>query len=157
MVPQIKVWTEFIVSTYVLLTSNTCFIKKLFSEIQHCGKREVNREKGGPDVECLWLRRRRRRHRRQQRSCWVGPWLFAERRLQFGHYDRSMEDQQSFFNFLRMLPEMFDELLNRVRPRIRRADLWVACVNEKISTEVRIFGGILFRRNGRNVNVTGTY
>ena len=68
-----------------------------------------------------------------------------------------MEDQQSFFNFLRMPPEMFDELLNRVGPRIRRVDLWVACFNEKISTEVRIFGGILFRRNGRNVNLTGTY
>jgi hypothetical protein len=85
------------------------------------------------------------------------PWLSAERRLQFGHYDRLMEDQQSFFNFLRMPPEMFDELVNRVGPRIRRVDLWVACFNEKISTEVRIFGGILFRRNGCNVNVTGTY
>ena len=62
-----------------------------------------------------------------------------------------MEDQQSFFNFLRMPPEMFgDELLNKVGPRIRRVDLWVACFNEKISTEVRIFGGIIFRRNGRN-------
>ena len=68
-----------------------------------------------------------------------------------------MEDQQSFFKFLRMPPEMFDELLNRVGPRIRRVDLWVACFNEKVSTEVRIFGGILFRRNGRNVNLTGTY
>jgi hypothetical protein len=56
-----------------------------------------------------------------------------------------------------MPPEMFDELLNRVRPRIIRADLWVACFNEKISTEVRIFGRILFRRNRRNVNVTGAY
>ena len=94
----------------------------------------------------------------QQRSCWVRPWLSEERRLQFAHYDRLMEDQQSFFNFLRMPPEMFgDELLNKVGPRIRRVDLWVACFNEKISTEVRIFGGILFRRNGRNVNVTGTY
>jgi hypothetical protein len=68
-----------------------------------------------------------------------------------------MEYQQSFFNFLKMPPEMFDELLNRVGSRIRRVDLWVACFNEKISTEVRIFGEILFRRNGRYVNVTGTY
>ena len=60
-----------------------------------------------------------------------------------------MEYQQSFFNFLKMPPEMFDELLNRVGSRIRRVDLWVACFNEKISTEVRIFGEILFRRNGR--------
>ena len=68
-----------------------------------------------------------------------------------------MEDQQSFFNFLRMPTEMFDELLNRIEPRIRRVELWVACFNEKISTEVRIFRRILLRRNGRNVNVTGTY
>ncbi|XP_063411178.1 putative nuclease HARBI1 [Mytilus trossulus] len=33
-----------------------------------------------------------------------------------------MEDQQSFFNFLRMAPEMFDEILNRVGPRIQRRD-----------------------------------
>jgi hypothetical protein len=52
---------------------------------------------------------------------------------------------------------VFDGLVNRVGPRIRRVDLWVACFNEKISTEVRIFGGILFKRNGRNVNVTRTY
>ena len=69
----------------------------------------------------------RRRRNRRIRSCWVRPWLSAERRLQFGHYDRllaelRMEDQQSFFNFLRMPPEMFDELLNRVGPRIRKMD-----------------------------------
>ena len=69
----------------------------------------------------------RRRRNRRISSCWVRPWLSAERRLQFGHYDRllvelRMEDQQSFFNFLRMPPEMFDELLNRVGPRIRKMD-----------------------------------
>ena len=69
----------------------------------------------------------RRRRNRRIRSCWVRPWLSSERRLQFGRYDRllaelRMEDQQSFFNFLRMPPEMFDELLNRVGPRIRKMD-----------------------------------
>jgi hypothetical protein len=64
---------------------------------------------------------------------------------------------KSFFNFLRMPPEMFDDLLNRIGPRIKRVDLWVACFNEEISTEVRIFGRILFRRDGRNVNVIRTY
>jgi len=48
----------------------------------------------------LVLLRRRRRNRRQLRSCWVRPWLSAERRLKFGHYDRlmaelTMEDQHS--------------------------------------------------------------
>jgi len=33
-----------------------------------------------------------------------------------------MEDQASFFNFLRMPPEMFDELLARSAPRIQKQD-----------------------------------
>ncbi|XP_014669409.1 PREDICTED: prolyl endopeptidase FAP-like [Priapulus caudatus] len=33
-----------------------------------------------------------------------------------------MEDQASFFNFLRMPPEMFDELLVRIGPRIQKQD-----------------------------------
>ena len=52
---------------------------------------------------------------------------------------------------------MFDDLLNRIGPRIKRVDLWVACFNEEISPDVRIFGRILFRRDGRNVNVIRTY
>lgn len=68
-------------------------------------------------------RRRRRRHRRY----WVRPWLSADRRLQFGQYDTllrelRMEDTNSFFNFLRMEPAMFDELLQRVGPRIQKKD-----------------------------------
>jgi len=73
------------------------------------------------------LRRRRRRDRRQLRSCWVRPWLSAKRRLKFGHYDRlmaelRMDDQQSFFNFLRMPPQIFDELLKRVGPGCHKMD-----------------------------------
>lgn len=79
------------------------------------------------DQDAVLLLRRRRRNQRRRRTCWVRPWLSAERRLQFGHYDQlmrelRMEDQQSFFNFLRMPPEMFDELLNRVGPRIQKRD-----------------------------------
>jgi len=33
-----------------------------------------------------------------------------------------MGDHQSFFNFLRMPAEMFDELLNRVGPRCRKTN-----------------------------------
>ena len=74
--------------------------------------------------------RRCRRRQKQFRSIWVRRWLSAERRLQYGQYDRlmavlRMEDVHSFFNFLRMQPEMFDELLNRVAQRIQKNDtLW---------------------------------
>lgn len=69
----------------------------------------------------------RRRRRRRPRRYWVRPWLSADRRLQFGQYDTllrelRMEDTNSFFNFLRMEPAMFDELLQRVGPRIQKKD-----------------------------------
>jgi hypothetical protein len=69
----------------------------------------------------------RRRRRRRPRRYWVRPWLSADRRLQFGQYDTlmrelRMDDTNSFFIFLRMEPAMFDELLERVGPRIQKKD-----------------------------------
>ena len=67
-----------------------------------------------------------RRNRRTKRF-WVRPWLSARRRLELGHYHRLMrelnvEDNISFFNYLRMQPAMFDEILKRVGPRIQKKD-----------------------------------
>jgi hypothetical protein len=69
----------------------------------------------------------RQRHRRRPRRCWVRPWLSADRRHQFGHYGRLLrelriDDTNSFFNFLKMEPAMFNELLQRVGPRIQKKD-----------------------------------
>lgn len=63
--------------------------------------------------------------RRRPRRWWVRPWLDADRRLNYGHYNRLMEelrleDCESFRNFLRVEPAMFDELLNRIGPRITK-------------------------------------
>jgi len=65
----------------------------------------------------------RRRRRRGQRRYWVRPWI--GRRRQFGLYDQLLvelrnEDQKTFKNFMRMPPEMFDELRTRVGPRISK-------------------------------------
>jgi len=65
----------------------------------------------------------RRRRRRGQRRYWVRPWI--GRRRQFGLYDQLLvelrnEDQKAFKNFMRMPPEMFDELLTRMGPRISK-------------------------------------
>jgi len=65
--------------------------------------------------------------RRKKRSVWIRPWLRADQRLQFGHFSRLMEDLRvedvkSFKNFLRLEPQMFDELVERVGPRIWRQD-----------------------------------
>ena len=67
----------------------------------------------------------RRGRRRQRRRWWSRAWLSPERRRQFGLYDQLMvelrrADSQSFTNFMRMPPQMFDELLRRIGPRITK-------------------------------------
>jgi len=74
-------------------------------------------------VEEARKRKRGRRSRRYQ----THPWLAEERRRLYRHYSRLMEelrveDPQSFFNYFRMEPAMFDELVQRVGPRIEKQD-----------------------------------
>ena len=54
---------------------------------------------------------------------WVRPWL--ARRPIYGHYEQLMnellrENHTDFKNFLRVEPEMFFELVERVGPRIQK-------------------------------------
>ena len=56
---------------------------------------------------------------------WAKAWLGPDRRRQFGLYDQLMtelrrEDTKAFCNFMRMPTEMFDEILERVGPRITK-------------------------------------
>ena len=66
----------------------------------------------------------RQRHRRAaRRRWWVRPWL--ARRPIYGHYERLMnellrENHTDFKMFLRLEPEMFFELVERVEPRIQK-------------------------------------
>ena len=69
--------------------------------------------------------RRVQQRRRRRRTWWVKPWI--GRRLEFGQYIRlleelRLEDVPAFRNFLRMEPELFVEILNRVRDSIWRQD-----------------------------------
>ncbi|XP_034027403.1 putative nuclease HARBI1 [Thalassophryne amazonica] len=69
------------------------------------------------------LQRRRRRRRTAQRAVWVRPWI--ARRPDLGIYNRLLvelrnEDPRAFHNFMRMPPDMFDELVNRLTPRLTR-------------------------------------
>jgi hypothetical protein len=73
------------------------------------------------------IRRRRIRRQPRERRCWVRPWLDVGRRQQFGHFNRLMpelraEDPASYINFLRITPQMFDELVTRLAPRITKQD-----------------------------------
>ena len=62
---------------------------------------------------------------RRRRTWWVKPWI--GRRLELGQYSRlleelRLEDVPAFRNFLKMEPELFVEILNRVRDSIWRQD-----------------------------------
>ena len=68
-------------------------------------------------------RRRREQATRRRRRWWVRPWL--SRRPIYGHYEQLMnellqENHTDFKNFLRVEPEMFFELVERVGPRIQK-------------------------------------
>jgi hypothetical protein len=68
----------------------------------------------------LFLRRRRR-----NRTIWTRDWLL--RRDDLGAYDTLLselreEDKGSFLNFLRVTPELFDEMVRKVAPYIQKED-----------------------------------
>ena len=69
--------------------------------------------------------RKRRQERRRERRWWVRPWI--RRREELGEYHRLMrelqlEDRDAFKEYMRMSPEEFFEILDRVGPRIKRQD-----------------------------------
>ena len=73
-----------------------------------------------------WGREERKR-RERRKKCWARPLLVDVRRSQLGHFNRLMlqlthEDPASFHNFLRIPPDMFDELLCRLAPKITKQD-----------------------------------
>ena len=78
-------------------------------------------------ILCLGLLHHNKKKKKQKklRAYWTKPWLL--RRTSFGHYENLMkelalEDPCSFRNFVRMDQTMFNELLQRVGPRIEKKD-----------------------------------
>ena len=76
-------------------------------------------------IQVIFRRRRRRTPRR--RWIWVRTWLDEAKRSQHKHYNKLMlellyEDPASYFNYLKVPPELFDELLDRLRPALTYED-----------------------------------
>lgn len=69
--------------------------------------------------------RRRRERRRRDRVVWVRQWIL--RRPEHGLYEKLMvelrnEDPRAFKHFMRMPPAMFDEVVQRLTPRLTKQD-----------------------------------
>ena len=65
--------------------------------------------------------------KRKPKGFWVRPWTTQDRRLLFGNWDNLLvelrvEDTESYFNYLRMPPHIFDEILHKVEHRIKKKD-----------------------------------
>ena len=65
----------------------------------------------------------------RRRRIWRRTWLNPARRRAFGIYDQLLvelrrEDPSTFKRFLSMPPELYDEILERVRGRIRKQYTW---------------------------------
>ena len=72
-----------------------------------------------PRILHLAIEYARHRRRRRRLRCEIWLKLLIESRRQFGFYDQLMvelrnEDQRAFRNFLRMRPEMYDELMDNI-------------------------------------------
>ncbi|KAH3857985.1 hypothetical protein DPMN_100714 [Dreissena polymorpha] len=66
----------------------------------------------------------RERWRRRRRTCLVRNCLKPETRIAVGHYHQliRLDDQESFYNFLRITPPMLDELSERITPLTEKSD-----------------------------------
>ena len=72
-------------------------------------------------IQAQHILERRRRKRRVVRNIWVRDWI--AKRPQLGLYDRLMvelrnEDPRAFTRFIRMLPAMYDEIVQRLTPTL---------------------------------------
>jgi hypothetical protein len=66
------------------------------------------------------IRRRQERREARPRRIWCRQWLGVDRRFAFGQFSQLMpelrrEDPASYLNFVRMTPQLFDELVDRLQ------------------------------------------
>ena len=69
------------------------------------------------------LLKRRKTKQRKKRSVWVKPWLQRKNKLGVYHtllQELRIEAEDEYNKFLRMSPEVLDELLTLVKPEIEK-------------------------------------
>ena len=79
-----------------------------------------------------------RRRKRKPRDVWTRQWI--SRRPEFGIHDQLLvelrrEDPKSFKKFLRMEPAMYDEIVQRVGPRVTKNITWF---RKPLSPDIKI-------------------
>jgi hypothetical protein len=95
-------------------------------------------------------RRRRRREQRSNRSIWCRQWL-ADRRSDrgIGYFivkELMPAEAAGFHGFLRMTPEVFNELLEIINPRLQKIDTFM---RDSISTHDILVATLRFLASGK--------
>ena len=90
------------------------------------------------------------RKKRKSRSRWAKPWL--SKRSSFGFYDTLLqelrsEDEEEYKKFLRMSPDVFDELLNLIEEDITRQNTQL---RESLPATVKLAATTRFLATGEN-------
>jgi len=95
-------------------------------------------------------RRRRRREQRAKRAIWCRQWLadrHSERGIQhFIRYELLPAGTSGFHGFLRMTPEIFNELLQIIEPQLRKADTFM---RDSVSTHEMLVATLRFLASGK--------
>ena len=95
------------------------------------------------------LLKRRKSKQRKKRSVWVKPWL--QRRNKLGVYRTLLQElrmeAEEYKQFLRMSPELFDELLILVKPEIEKE---TTILRDPIPSALKLAATILYLSTGSN-------
>ena len=96
----------------------------------------------------VMLSKKQKKRKRRQRCEWVKPWL--RRRRELGTYDTLLEefrveDQFEYQKFLRMSPEIFNELLEKVEPLITKEN---TVMRDAIPAKVKLAATLRYLATG---------
>ena len=88
--------------------------------------------------------------RKTQRKVWVREWL--TRRHEFGQYDSLLtelhkEDQRGYKNYLRITPDLFQEMVEKLTPRLQKQSTFM---REPIQVGLKLAATLRFLATGNS-------
>ena len=88
--------------------------------------------------------------RKTQRKVWVRDWL--TRRHEFGQYDSLLselhrEDQRGYKNYLRITPDLFQEMIEKLAPRLQKQSTFM---REPLQVGLKLAATLRFLATGNS-------
>lgn len=108
----------------------------------------VTRRKAAAAIAIAILLKKKKSSKKRKRSVWVKPWL--QRRPTLGAYDTLLKefqlaDQKEFEQFLRLSPQLFEELLQIVEPFLKKQN---TVMRDSLSPKLKVAATLRFLATG---------